>query len=49
VDADRKRGILRWDVQAAAQTAGTKALAVDYQFRLEYDKQMAVTGMAGTH
>lgn len=48
VDADRKKGILRWDVQAAAQAAGPKALAVDYQFKLEYDKQMAVTGMAGT-
>lgn len=48
VDADRKKGILRWDVQAAAQAAGAKALTVDYQFKLEYDKQMAVTGMAGT-
>jgi uncharacterized protein (TIGR02231 family) len=48
VDADRKKGLLRWDVQAPPQTAGTAALAVDYRFTLEYDKQMVVVGMAGT-
>lgn len=47
VDTDRKQGMLRWDVQAPAQAAGTAALAVEYRFTLEYDKQMLIAGMTG--
>lgn len=42
---DRKKGILRWDVEVPAQSFGTGAFALDYQFRLEYDRQMSVSGM----
>jgi uncharacterized protein (TIGR02231 family) len=48
IAAERKKGMLRWDVQAQPQTAGAAALTVDYEFMLEYDKQMVVTGMTGT-
>lgn len=41
----RKKGILRWDVQAPAQAAGPQALGVEYKLRLEYDKQMSISGM----
>jgi hypothetical protein len=41
----RKDGILRWELQVPSQAIGTKALALEYQFQLEYDKQMSVTGL----
>lgn len=41
----RKKGILRWDVEVPAQAIGTKALAVEYSFNMEYDRQMTVGGM----
>lgn len=43
--ADRKKGLLRWDAEVPPQAAG--ALAIEYQFRLEYDRQMALAGIAG--
>ena len=42
---ERKKGILRWDVTVPAQAIGVKSLALEYQFRMEYDKLMTVTGM----
>lgn len=47
VEGDRKRGMLRWDVNAPADASGLKAFSLEYAFRLEYDKNMAVTGLAG--
>lgn len=44
--ADRKKNILRWDMTAPAQATGVKALNVDYEFGLEYDKQMTITELA---
>ncbi|MCI0630557.1 MAG: DUF4139 domain-containing protein, partial [Phycisphaerales bacterium] len=43
---DFKKGILRWDVPVPAQAIGASAAAVEYQLRLEYDKQMSITGVA---
>ncbi|HVT89260.1 MAG TPA: mucoidy inhibitor MuiA family protein [Tepidisphaeraceae bacterium] len=40
---DRKKNILRWDLEVPAQLADDKALAVEYQFKLEYDRQMSIT------
>jgi len=48
LEGDRKRGMLRWDVQAPAGATGLKAYAQEYAFRLEFDKNLAVTGMPGT-
>jgi hypothetical protein len=42
---ERKQGILRWDVQVPAAATGDKAYTLDYKFKIEYDKQMAITGM----
>jgi hypothetical protein len=41
----KKDGLLRWDVVVPAQAVGTEAAAVEYKFRLEYDKQMSLVGM----
>ncbi|MGH7133756.1 MAG: mucoidy inhibitor MuiA family protein [Phycisphaerales bacterium] len=41
--SERKLGILKWDVPVPPGSSGTKALAVEYKFKLEYDKQMLVT------
>lgn len=43
VETDRKQNLLRWDVSVPAGATGTKALQVEYKFRLEFDKQMMVT------
>jgi uncharacterized protein (TIGR02231 family) len=42
---DRRKGILRWDVEVPANATGTDAMGLDYQFRMEYDRQMSVTGL----
>ena len=42
----RAKGILRWDTKVPAQAIGPEALAIEYEFRLEYDKQMSITGLA---
>jgi uncharacterized protein (TIGR02231 family) len=41
----KKTGILRWDVAAPAKASGDKALALEYRFRLEHDKQMSLAGL----
>ena len=42
---DRRTGILRWDVVVAPAAIGADALAQEYEFRLEYDKQMSLAGL----
>ena len=42
----RKTGLLRWDLDVPARTDGASAATVQYQLRLEYDKQMSITGLA---
>ena len=45
-NGDFKKGILRWDVNVPAQANAGKASVVEYQLKLEYDKQMSITGIA---
>jgi uncharacterized protein (TIGR02231 family) len=40
----RPNNLLRWDVEVPANCNGEKALAVTYEFRMELDRQMAITG-----
>lgn len=44
--SERKGGLLRWDATVPARAAGTGALGVEYTFRLEFDKQMSLSGLA---
>lgn len=44
--ANGKNGIMRWDVEAPARTNGAATVIVAYHLRLEYDKQMSITGLA---
>ena len=43
--ADRKQGILRWDIEVPSRAVGPEAKAIEYRFRLEYDKQMIIGGL----
>jgi Domain of unknown function (DUF4139)/N-terminal domain of unknown function (DUF4140) len=43
--ADRKDGILRWDVEAAAGAVGPKQKVLRYTMQIEYDKQLSIVGM----
>lgn len=43
----RKDGILRWDVTIPPNASGQDAFAVEYKFRLEFDKQMSIVGLGG--
>jgi len=45
LQTQRKKGILRWDVEVPPQAIGPKAFTLDYEFVLEYDKQMSIAGM----
>jgi len=42
----RDKGMLRWDLEAPA-AAGLEALAVEYEYRLEHDKLLAIAGRSG--
>jgi hypothetical protein len=42
--AQHGKGLLRWDVNVPAKAAGPQAFAVEYQLRLEYDRQMSIVG-----
>lgn len=44
---DKKTGVIRWDLEVPAQAIGGKAAAVEYKFKMEYDKQMTVVGSGG--
>ncbi len=41
-DTDFKKNILRWDLTVPPGATGTSAMAVEYKFTLEYDKQMSL-------
>jgi hypothetical protein len=47
VKAQKKDGILRWDLTVPPQSIGPAAMSLEYKFRLEYDKQMTLAGMGG--
>jgi uncharacterized protein (TIGR02231 family) len=40
---ERPKGILRWDVEVGARSAGDKARLIEYSYKLEFDRNMAVT------
>jgi hypothetical protein len=46
--SERKKGILRWDVEVPEQATGLQAFALEYRFDLAYDRQMTITAVAGT-
>ena len=37
---DYTKGLLRWDVNAEPKQSGEKALSIDYEFRMELDKNV---------
>ena len=39
---ERPSNLLRWDLEVEPQTSGEKALALNYEFKLELDKQMTI-------
>jgi hypothetical protein len=43
---DRPKNLLRWDVTAQPTQNGEKALTIDYQFKLELDKNMQIGAVA---
>lgn len=46
--AERPQNLLRWDVQVAPGMNGEKAAAVNYQFKLEYDRNLAIGNFKAT-
>jgi hypothetical protein len=40
----RPNNLLRWDLEVAPNRNGEKAVPITYEFRLELDRQMAITG-----
>jgi len=40
----RPNNLLRWDVEIPANVSGEKAFTINYEFRMELDRQMAITG-----
>lgn len=40
---ERPSNLLRWDVTVEPKTNGDKALAINYEFKMEHDRQMAIT------
>jgi hypothetical protein len=40
----RPNNLLRWDIEVPANCNGEKALAINYEFKMELDRQMAITG-----
>lgn len=44
--SEYKKNILRWEVEVPAKSIGPQAKSLEYQFKLEYDKQMTIAGLA---
>ena len=40
-----RAGILNWTLEVPAQAMSDKASTIDYQYRLEFDKQLGIAGM----
>jgi uncharacterized protein (TIGR02231 family) len=41
----RPYNLLRWDVEVAPSTSGERALPIAYEFKLELDRNMAISGL----
>jgi len=37
--------LLRWDLDVGPNKSGEHAVAINYEFRLELDRNMAITGL----
>ena len=48
VQNDHKKGILRWDIEVPAQAVDVKAFSMEYQFKLEYDRNVTITTPVAT-
>ncbi len=48
VRAERPQNLLRWDVQVEPGMNGEKAAAVGYEFKLEYDRNVAIANFKAT-
>jgi uncharacterized protein (TIGR02231 family) len=48
VRADRPKNLLRWDVTLKQGTNGEKATTIDYQFKLEYARDVAIGNFKAT-
>ena len=45
---ERPKGLLRWDIEAAAATSGEKARLIEYSFRVDYDRNFQLTSADGS-
>lgn len=43
--AERKKGILRYDLQVPGEAIDAKATSIEYSFQVEYDKQMVIADL----
>ena len=43
LQVERKKGILRWDVEVPAQKRGTEAFSLTYKMNMEYDKNLVIS------
>jgi hypothetical protein len=41
----RPSNLLRWDLDVGPNTSGERAVAIGYEFRLELDRNMAISGL----
>jgi hypothetical protein len=48
VRAERPQNLLRWDVQVEPGEHGEKAVTVGYEFKLEYDRNVAIANFKAT-
>ena len=46
--SDRPKGLLRWDLSLKPGTAGEKAAVIDYAFKLQYDRNVAIGNFKAT-
>ncbi|HEX4124705.1 MAG TPA: mucoidy inhibitor MuiA family protein [Tepidisphaeraceae bacterium] len=44
--ANHQAGILNWSLDVPAQSVGDRAAIIDYQYKLEFDKQLSIAGIA---
>ena len=42
---ERPNNLLRWDLTVEPNTSGERAAAISYEFRLELDRNMAISGL----
>ncbi len=48
VQIERSKGILRWDVEVPASTAGDSAYVLNYDFKLEFDRKFSLATNLGS-